>query len=229
MLSVFQAILTVTQDYSEIKKAETKGEKYDVTKMKKRYMDQSLKDIKKMFGGDMIMISSFVGYITSYDVHKHSQVYKFTIIEDLLAYKNKFDKLPTEQITGPKGKQNMLLNLIPFFNSILKYLLMNEESLKKEMIEERKGKDFDIKAHTFHLEGFTSTSFDRNIAEEFACKRDWPGKKSVIMEYVIKLDNNRYPGFQLNRPEYTAYPEENEFLLMDGADCIIKNVKEDYV
>ena len=97
------------------------------------------------------------------------------------------------------------------------------------MIEERKGKDFDVRAHTFHLEGFTSTSFDRKIAEEFACKYEWPGKKSVLIEYHIKLDNNRYPGFQLNQPQYTAYPEENEFLIMDGADCIIKNVKEDFV
>ena len=86
-----------------------------------------------------------------------------------------------------------------------------------------------MKEHTCHLEGFTSTSFDRTVAEEFACKNEWPGKKCVLFEYTIKIDTNRYPGFQLNRPCYTAYPEENEFLLMDGADIIIKEVREEYV
>lgn len=106
---------------------------------------------------------------------------------------------------------------------------MNEVTVREALIQSRKGKEFDIKEHTFHLEGFTSTSFDRKVAEEFACKKEFPGKKSVIFEYVIKIDNNRYPGFQLNKPCYTAYPEENEFLLMDGADCILKDIKEEFV
>lgn len=29
----------------------------------------------------------------------------------------------------------------------------------------------------------------------------------------------------MNRPEYTAYPEEKEFLITDGADYIIKSVE----
>lgn len=78
------------------------------------------------------------------------------------------------------------------------------------------------------MEGFNSTSFDRSVAEEFACKKQFPGKKSVLIEYKIKIDNNRYPGFQLNRPQFTAYPEENEFLLLDGADCIIKDTREEF-
>ena len=49
----------------------------------------------------------------------------------------------------------------------------------------------------------------------------------MICEYTIKIDNNRYPGFQLNKACYTAYPEENEFLLLDGADCIVKDLKEE--
>ena len=77
----------------------------------------------------------------------------------------------------------------------MEYLMMNEHTVKEDLIASRKGKEFDVKEHTFHLEGFTSTSFDRNVAEEFACKRDFPGRMPVLIEYHIRTDNNRYPGF----------------------------------
>ena len=34
-----------------------------------------------------------------------------------------------------------------------------------------------------------------------------------------------YTGFRLNQPEYTAYPEEDEFLLLDGTDAIVQSVE----
>lgn len=30
----------------------------------------------------------------------------------------------------------------------------------------------------------------------------------------------------MNEPEYSAYPEEEEFLIMDGADYIVEDVSE---
>lgn len=30
----------------------------------------------------------------------------------------------------------------------------------------------------------------------------------------------------MNKPEYSAYPEEKEFLIMDGADYIVEDVTE---
>ena len=30
----------------------------------------------------------------------------------------------------------------------------------------------------------------------------------------------------MNRPEYSAYPEENEFLILDGADYLIESVQK---
>ena len=41
---------------------------------------------------------------------------------------------------------------------------------------------------------------------------------------TVELYDGKYRGFQLNKPEYTAYPEENEFLLLDGADVIIQGL-----
>lgn len=118
--------------------------------------------------------------------------------------------------------------MIPWFKRVMDYLTMNEHTVREALIAARKGKEFDVKEHTFHLEGFQSTSFDRRVAEEFACKNEYPGKKSVLIEYKVKIDGQRYPGFQLNKPCFTAYPEENEFLLLDGADCLIKDTREEY-
>jgi len=42
----------------------------------------------------------------------------------------------------------------------------------------------------------------------------------------IAISNGKYQGFQLNRPEYTAYPAANEFLLLDGADTVVEEVVE---
>ena len=148
---------------------------------------------------------------------------------DLKNYSGIAFDIPIEEQTGDKGRKSLLWKMIPWFKKVMEYLQMTEVTVREALIASRKGKEFDIKEHTFHLEGFTSTSFERKVAEEFACKWDFPGKKSVIYEYTIKVDNNRYPGFQLNKPQFTAYPEENEFLLLDGADCILKDIKDEFV
>lgn len=108
--------------------------------------------------------------------------------------------LPKEDISGYKFISNYIKNL-------------QVQNVKSDL--------------TFHVEGFTSTSFDKSVAQEFAFKGVWGGRTPVLMEYSVELNeiNNRYSGFCLNRPEYTAYPEENEFLLMDGADMIIDDVQ----
>ena len=108
--------------------------------------------------------------------------------------------IPIEEQTGDKGRKSLLWKMIPWPKKVLEYLNMNEQTVREQLIQARKGKEFDIKEHTFHLEGFTSTSFERKVAEEFACKNEFLGKKSVIFEYTVKVDNNRYPGFQLNKP-----------------------------
>ena len=95
-------------------------------------------------------------------------------------------------------------------------------------------KGVEQKDWTFHLEGFTSTSFKREVAHEFATKYPSNDRKPVIFEYEVELsepssnsskDQACYSGFRLNTPEYTAYPEEDEFLLPDGADAVIKEVE----
>ena len=56
---------------------------------------------------------------------------------------------------------------------------------------------YDETMHTFHVEGFTSTSFDRNIAEKFAIEGVWGGRTPVVIEMDIELnpENGRYSGF----------------------------------
>ena len=54
--------------------------------------------------------------------------------------------------------------------------------IKNSMDSKKKGDEIDW---TFHLEGFTSTSFKREIAEEFAEKSVWGERKAVVFEYDV--------------------------------------------
>ena len=186
-----------------------------------------MKDFKKKWpGGEQQLYQNIHNYIINFKIEEYYKLIKEPILADLKGYLSFYKDFPIEQQTGQTGRDNLTFQLIPLFKKVLEYLQMNEVTVREQLILSRKGKEFDVKEHTFHLEGFTSTSFDRSVAEEFACKNEWPGKKCVLFEYTIKMDSNRYAGFQLNKPCYTAYPEENEFLLLDGADIIIKDVRE---
>ena len=106
----------------------------------------------------------------------------------------------------------------------------NEIDSFEYILNETKAKEneegFDINQCMFHYQQFASTSFNKEVTEEFALKNAWGDRIPVIMEINIKLHQGLYSGFQMNRPEYTAYPEEKEFLITDGADYIIKSVEK---
>ena len=75
-------------------------------------------------------------------------------------------------LTDVRKTENGLSELIPWFQNVMKYFMTNLDTVKSNLIKSRIGKEFDIKEHTFHLEGFTSTSFDKRVAQKFACKYD---------------------------------------------------------
>jgi len=56
-------------------------------------------------------------------------------------------------------------------------------------------KEFKLEDHTFHVEGFTSTSFDRAIAEKFAIEGVWGERTPVIIEMTVELYDGKYRGF----------------------------------
>ena len=227
MEALFAGMMTALTDFNKQTASEVP---YDVQSMKKKFEGWKMKDFKKNWpGGDNQVYSAFLEYMNNFNVVEYYKIVKEPIMADLKNYYVIATEIAIEEQTGDKGRTSLLWKMIPWFKKVMDYLQMTEFTVREQLIAARKGKEFDIKEHTFHLEGFTSTSFDRKVAEEFACKWDNPGKKSVICEYNVKVDNNRYPGFQLNRPCYTAYPEENEFLLLDGADCIVKDIKEEFV
>ena len=63
--------------------------------------------------------------------------------------------------------------------------------------------------------GFTSTLLNRKEAESFALI-DLDSKRTVPVLAKITM-NTRYKYFQMDRPEYSAYFEEyQEVLLQDG-------------
>ena len=99
------------------------------------------------------------------------------------------------------------------------------EEYELQVQEELEINRYNYKNHTFHLQGFSSTTLNREIAEEFALKGTWGGRIPVIFEITIKIHDGKYRGFQMNKPQYTAYPHENEFLILDGADYIVEEVQ----
>ena len=190
-------------------------EAWDLTKL---MTDQSYRYYEK----------NFPLWMKEFDMQNYEKIAKEPIIKLIEKHYEIAKNIPEEYYKKGRGTESLIGFMLPWLKFVVRVLRLDEEMLRNEVLEERKGKEFDIKNYTFHLEGFTSTSFDRKVAEEFACKWPHPGRKHVIFEYDIKLDGTRYPGFQLNQKCYTAYPEENEFLLLDGADCIVKEVKDEF-
>ena len=89
---------------------------------------------------------------------------------------------------------------------------------------------------SINLQGFTSTTQDRDVAIKFALgdsleEQENPEKCPVLIEIKIMDDNQL---FYLNSPELSAYPKEHEILLQDGVeyqviDCdqITKTIKKE--
>jgi len=68
------------------------------------------------------------------------------------------------------------------------------------------------------MPGVTSTSSKLGVALEFSkcAKKDTsiPGK-SVLFVFLFQ-NHYEFNGFRLNKPEYSAFPFEEEYLLMEG-------------
>ena len=82
-----------------------------------------------------------------------------------------------------------------------------------------------------NMPGTTSTSSDLGVALGFSnCSIDdidIPGK-SVLFVFFFR-NYRRFGGFRLNKPEYSAFPFEEEFLLMEGILVWVLRVDENVV
>lgn len=86
---------------------------------------------------------------------------------------------------------------------------------------------FDFGPFTFHLDGITTATMNRAVAEQFSNQHCMSkGKVPVLICITIKIDNEKYIGFHLNKPEYTPYPNDQEYIFPDGVDTIVRSVKE---
>ena len=80
-----------------------------------------------------------------------------------------------------------------------------------------------------HMQGHTSTSESFRVALEFG-RPSAQLKDRVPTLFVIAIQNYRkYPGFRMNKPEFTAYPREQEVLLSEGANVFVAHVEEHVV
>lgn len=76
-----------------------------------------------------------------------------------------------------------------------------------------------------HLMGFTSTLLNRQHAESYALL-DYEAKKSIPVIAKITM-NTRYKYFQFDRPEFSAYYDEyQEVLLQDGIGFQVQSIEE---
>ena len=72
------------------------------------------------------------------------------------------------------------------------------------------------------MRGFSSTSQDKQEALAFSVRDLASPKIPVLIE--VKFDNEGHSHFQLNKPEYTLFPEEQEILLLDGLRFTVESV-----
>ena len=85
----------------------------------------------------------------------------------------------------------------------------------------------EIRAHVprkkICLQGYTSTSKDRQVALNFATDRIAEGKVAVIYEIEFKGTQGI---FFMSSRDFSAHPEEHEVLVQDGLEYLITSVQE---
>ena len=78
-----------------------------------------------------------------------------------------------------------------------------------------------------YMPGTTSTSSSLGIALGFSKCSIAEGLSVLFVFFFQNYDG--FKGFRLNQPEYSAFPYEEEFLLMEGIDVIVLAVDENIV
>ena len=79
------------------------------------------------------------------------------------------------------------------------------------------------------MSGNSSCTRNIIIALEFAFKTSKIDEKTALpVLFVISCQNyEAFPGFRLNDPAYTAYPNEEEVLLSEGCPVLILDIQRD--
>ena len=77
------------------------------------------------------------------------------------------------------------------------------------------------------IPGCTSTSKNLDVALGFSqCKKDYPADKQPVL-FIFAIRNiDGFNGFRLNSKRYSVYPEEQEFLLMEGFMVYILGIED---
>ena len=93
--------------------------------------------------------------------------------------------------------------------------------MKNEWIEDWRKKE------ELKIPGCTSTSKNLDVALGFSqCKKDYPADKQPVL-FIFAINNNvGFSGFRLNSKRYSVYPEEQEFLLMEGFGVFILGIED---
>ena len=95
--------------------------------------------------------------------------------------------------------------------------------MKKEWIKPFE----DFVGRKVNLPGNTSTSRDPCVALGFATDHEQPDHIPVLFVFLIK--NYQSPrGILMTNEAYTAYPDEGEFLLMEGIDVHVLSIEHGY-
>ena len=78
-----------------------------------------------------------------------------------------------------------------------------------------------------NLSGNNSFTKDPKVALGFAIKKPWP--ECVPVLFVLTCHNFQEPkGFLMDHDAYSGYPQENEFLLMDGCNAYVLAIEHDF-
>merc|ERR1712086_602585 len=84
-----------------------------------------------------------------------------------------------------------------------------------------------------NMPGTTSTSSNLGVALEFSrCSKKKDDIEVCVKPvlFVFFFQNfNIFSGFRLNKPEFSAFPDEEEFLLKEGYGFIVLKIDENVV
>ena len=76
------------------------------------------------------------------------------------------------------------------------------------------------------IPGYSSTSKSLKVALQFATGDIKEGNKAVLFVFAIR-NAESINGMQMTNSGYSAYPSEQEILLMEGFSCYVLGVEED--
>jgi len=116
----------------------------------------------------------------------------------------------------------------PLSNFAGSFLLFRGALMNKEWIKD--WVHLSLEGNSIKLTGITSTSKNLEVALDISkCDTKYEDHQQPVLFVYCVRNYDGFRGFRMNNSKFTAYPQEQEYLLMEGFQIYVAEVENDFL